>query len=116
MAVIPRLKKTTPSPRKQDRNTYYQDKLYRQIRDWYVKCHPLCELCEREGYINEDGTYNSIVKEGKDVHHKISFCNPNFTEEEKYFYLRDENNLIHLCRWHHNLVHGNIKVNKPLTT
>ena len=101
MPTIPRLrdKKRQQSYRKQQRQSMYSKAEYRKLRDWYYQCHPICEDCQRIG----------LLTEAKDIHHVMSPYDPNISPAESYRRLMDENNLVSLCRYHHNLRHGNCK-------
>ena len=101
MPTIPRLrdKKRPQSYRKRQRQSMYSKAEYRKLRDWYYQCHPICEDCQRIG----------LLTESKDIHHVMSPYDPNISPAESYRRLMDENNLVSLCRYHHNLRHGNCK-------
>ena len=101
MPTIPRLrdKKRPQSYRKRQRQSMYSKSEYRKLRDWYYQCHPICEDCQRIG----------LLTEAKDIHHVMSPYDPNISPAESYRRLMDENNLVSLCRYHHNLRHGNCK-------
>ena len=101
MPTIPRLrdKKRPQSYRKQQRQSMYSKSEYRKLRDWYYQCHPICEDCQRIG----------LLTEAKDIHHVMSPYDPNISPAEFYRRLMDENTLVSLCRYHHNLRHGNCK-------
>ena len=101
MPTIPRLRdvKKPSSYRKQQRQSMYSKSEYRKLRDWYYQCHPICEDCQRIG----------LLTEAKDIHHVMSPYDPNISPAESYRRLMDENNLVSLCRYHHNLRHGNCK-------
>ena len=101
MPTIPRPRdiKRPQSYRKQQRQSMYSKAEYRKLRDWYYQCHPICEDCQRIG----------LLTEAKDIHHVMSPYDPNISPAESYRRLMDENNLVSLCRYHHNLRHGNCK-------
>ena len=101
MPTIPRLrdKKKASSYRKQQRQSMYSKAEYRKLRDWYYQCHPICEDCQRIG----------LLTPSRDIHHVMSPYDPNISPAESYRRLIDENNLVSLCRYHHNLRHGNCK-------
>ena len=101
MPTIPRLrdKKRPQSYRKQQRQSMYSKSEYRKLRDWYYQCHPICEDCQRIG----------LTTPSRDIHHVMSPYDPNISPAESYRRLMDENNLVSLCRYHHNLRHGNCK-------
>lgn len=101
MPTIPRLRdiKKPQSYRKQQRQSMYSKTEYRKLRDWYYQCHPLCEDCQRIG----------LITQARDIHHIMSPYDQNISPAESYRRLMDENNLVALCRYHHNLRHGNCK-------
>ena len=101
MPTIPRLRdiKKAPSYRKQQRQSMYSKAEYRKLRDWYYQCHPICEDCAKLG----------LTTPSRDIHHVMSPYDPNISPAESYRRLMDENNLVSLCRYHHNLRHGNCK-------
>ena len=101
MPTIPRLRdiKKAPSYRKRQRQSMYSKSEYRKLRDWYYQCHPICEDCAKLG----------LTTPSRDIHHVMSPYDPNISPAESYRRLMDENNLVSLCRYHHNLRHGNCK-------
>ena len=101
MPTIPRLrdKKRPQSYRKQQRQSMYSKSEYRKLRDWYYQCHPICQDCAKLG----------LTTPSRDIHHVMSPYDPNISPAESYRRLMDENNLVSLCRYHHNLRHGNCK-------
>ena len=101
MPTIPRLrdKKRPQSYRKRQRQSMYSKSEYRKLRDWYYQCHSICEDCAKLG----------LTTPSKDIHHVMSPYDPNISPAESYRRLIDENNLVSLCRYHHNLRHGNCK-------
>ena len=101
MPTIPRLrdKKRPQSYRKQQRQSMYSKSEYRKLRDWYYQCHPICEDCAKLG----------LTTPSRDIHHVLSPYDTNISPAESYRRLMDENNLVSLCRYHHNLRHGNCK-------
>ena len=101
MPTIPRLRDTKrpQSYRKRQRQSMYSKAEYRKLRDWYYQCHPICEDCQRIG----------LLTEAKDIHQVLSPYDQNISPAESYRRLMDENNLVSLCRYHHNLRHGNCK-------
>ena len=99
MPTIPRLRDIhkPSSYRKRQRQSMYSKAEYRKLRDWYYKCHPICSDCQRIG----------LLTPSRDIHHVLSPYDPNISPAESYRRLMDENNLVALCRYHHNLRHGN---------
>ena len=101
MPTIPRLrdKKRPQSYRKRQRQSMYSKSEYRKLRDGYYQCHPICADCAKLG----------LTTPSADIHHVMSPYDPNISPAESYRRLMDENNLVSLCRYHHNLRHGNCK-------
>lgn len=99
LKTMPYLKKSRSKQikniRKEDRNIIYHSSRWKKLRLDYIKHHPLCEICLNEG----------IIKEGIDVHHKDSFLNYNGSASQQKAY--DWNNLMTLCKYHHQLLHQN---------
>lgn len=75
-------------------STYYNTKQWKYLRNYYIRRHPLCEIC-----LSKD-----IVKPAEEVHHKIPFMTGQ-TEEERWQLLTDEYNLQALCKACHDEVH-----------
>ena len=75
-------------------NKYYSNKYWHELRNNYYMQHPCCECCERQG----------IVTPTEEVHHRKKFA-AGLTEQAKWNLLLNENNLISLCKYHHNLAH-----------
>lgn len=73
---------------------YYNTSRWHNLRDWYIKQHPFCELCESKG----------IVRLAEEVHHKTEFLRGQ-TEEERWKLLTDVDNLQSLCCECHNNIH-----------
>ena len=96
-AVIPRLRDNyKKSDRRKEKQRLYNDTIYRKERDWYMMCHPICQLCEREG----------LITPSKDLHHIMSPHEIGISKEEAYRRLRDEKNFIAVCLYHHLCEHG----------
>ena len=76
---------------------YYNSSIWKSLRDWYYKQHPICEVCEAHGRVNPT----------QHIHHKFPFGNGK-TEELKWALLTDANNLIGLCRKCHYAIHNKI--------
>lgn len=99
---MPYLNKVKHKPKirqykKENRNEIYQSKKWRILRNYYYRLHPLCEICLEAGKVTP----------ADDVHHKDSF--QNYVGDERIEKAFDENNLMSLCRKHHNELHkGNI--------
>lgn len=111
MPTIPTLKKTKkpnnnqPTDMKRLRQKAYQTKEWRDLRDTYIKMHPLCEECIKK----------NIVKPAQDVHHiKSPFSKGNIN----YTLLLDMNNLESVCKVCHAEIHnkqqGNYSVQDAL--
>lgn len=96
-AVIPRLRDSYKrSDRRKEKQKLYNDTIYKKERDWYMMCHPICEVCEREG----------LITPSKDLHHIMSPHEIGISKEEAYRRLRDTNNFIALCQVCHLIQHG----------
>ena len=78
---------------------YYNTKQWKNLRNYYIRRNPLCEICLSKG----------IVKPAEEVHHIRPFM-MGTTDEERYKLLTDEDNLMSLCRECHDEVHR--KLNK----
>lgn len=76
---------------------YYNTKLWRNLRDTYLRDNPLCECC-RDHY--------DKVTPATEVHHKIPFLRGR-TEEERTELLLDDTNLMSVCRECHLEIHNN---------
>ena len=82
------------SDKRKEGHKFYHDIRWRNLRDWYITNHPLCEMCMIEGK----------TKEAKHVHHRIPWERGK-TEEEKYDLLLNPDNLMSLCVFHHQQIH-----------
>ena len=76
---------------------YYGDKRWKQLREWQIRTHPLCQDCLFEG--------RSVPAE--EVHHKIVFSWFT-TEEDRMKALLCPENLICLCKKCHLERHKNL--------
>lgn len=90
--------KQTPYKHDNQSKQYYNNSLWFNLRNYYIKNHPLCEMCMEEG----------VVKEAEDVHHIIPFLTGE-TDEERWKLLLDEDNLKSLCSKHHVEVHNQLR-------
>ena len=96
MPTIKRLeRKRSESDRRKERRKAYNNTYYQKIRGYYMRCHPWCERCLREGKYSP----------ASDCHHVISPFEGNKTHEQKYELLTNANNFIALCRDCHNEIH-----------
>lgn len=75
------------------RQKVYQSNRYRKLRDLKRHTNPTCEICLLLG------KYRAV----EDVHHWLTFCVEDPYVEELRAY--DFNNLVSLCRHHHNSLH-----------
>lgn len=75
--------------------TYYNTTQWHNLRDRFIKVHPFCEECMKNGK----------VKLAEQVHHKIEFLKGK-TDEERWNLLLDEDNLESLCRDCHINIHN----------
>ena len=74
--------------RHKERQALYQSKRWKDLREYMVMTHPLCEDCLEEGRITPT----------EDIHHVLSPFQRGISEEEKAKRAYDENNLVALCR------------------
>jgi len=77
---------------------YYNTKQWRNLRNYYIRRNPLCELCLSKG----------IVKPANEVHHLQPFSTGK-TEDERYSLLTDEHNLMSLCYECHDEIHRQLR-------
>lgn len=77
---------------------YYNTSAWRNLRNYYIKRHPLCEECMKNGK----------VKAAEEVHHIKEFLRGK-TDEERYLLLTDETNLMSVCRKCHMKIHSRRK-------
>ena len=93
--------KPVPYPKEGiDHAKYYNSALWKHLRNSWIKEHPVCEICYRQG----------IIKAAEEVHHIRPFTR-GLTEEERWTLLLDEDNVISLCRHCHEEVHkGNVTI------
>lgn len=80
---------------------YYNSKQWKNLRNYYIRRNPLCEICLSKG----------IVKAAEEVHH-IKFILGGKTEEERWERLTDENNLMSLCISCHHEIHNKRRTHK----
>lgn len=87
------------------RQKAYQSKEWKELRETYIKLHPLCEECIKK----------NIVTPAQDVHHKESPFKNNMIN---HHLLLDFNNLESVCKVCHAEIHnrqqGNITVQDVL--
>lgn len=89
----PKKKRENEGNRK-ERQKIYNTPLWKGMRKTQVQQQPLCQVCEIEGK----------VKLAEDVHHLISFVGK--SEEEKQQLAFNPDNIISVCRKHHNEIHN----------
>lgn len=97
MPTINRKYRYNPRPisdSKTKRVSIYQSKMWKQLRKAYIMNHPLCEICLVKG----------ITTPAEDVHHIDSFMN--YDGEQQIQKAYDYNNLLSLCKTHHQLIHN----------
>ena len=73
---------------------YYNTKQWKNLRNYYIRRNPLCEICLSKG----------IVRPAEEVHHRHPFLLGG-TDEERWQLLTDEDNLQSLCKKCHDEVH-----------
>lgn len=100
MPTIPLLrdykKKRTKTDNRAFRQSIYQDKRWRDLRNQYFQEHPLCENCLEQGKVTA----------GSDIHHIIS-CFQFKDKEIRESYAFDSDNLYTLCKDCHANLHSN---------
>ena len=94
-------KQETINRRNKKWQKYYGDKRWKQLREWQIRTHPLCQDCLFEG--------RSVPAE--EVHHIRPFGDGK-TEEEKIDLLLCPENLICLCKKCHDKRHAILKQQK----
>ncbi len=94
--------KPKPSARRLQRQKMYRLKEWKNLRDYWMQQHPLCQMCQLKG----------IVKEGEHVHHMLSPFEEGISDLEAKLRLLSWQNLMTLCRECHNEMHGNVKKKK----
>lgn len=75
------------------RSEVYNSSTWRKLRLAKQMANPLCEVCEMEN--------KTTLTE--DIHHLVSYTQ--FTGAERDAVAFDYNNLIAVCKYHHNLLH-----------
>lgn len=84
----------------EERKKIYATTKWRKLRLAKLMEQPLCEMCLKEGK----------TKLGEDVHHIISFLSTNDPNKRKQLAF-DYNNLMTICKYHHQLIHNGEKNN-----
>lgn len=79
-------------------NTYYQNRQWKQLRQWKIINNPICENCAHFG----------IITPADEVHH-LKVFGAGTTEDEKYRLLLDPLNLRSLCSHCHDLYHNEMR-------
>lgn len=90
-------KKDTDARRNKKWDRFYQNKTYKKIRDYYMRLHPLCELC----------LFNGRSVPAEHCHHRVPFGSGS-TDEEKMKLLLSPDNLQALCRDCHEKIHAEL--------
>lgn len=80
---------------------YYNTPQWKNLRNSYIREHPLCEVCLMLGKLQ--GEMN--VKDAQEIHHVVPFLSK-VDEEERWDTLLDRDNLIALCTKHHKDIHA----------
>lgn len=78
-----------------ERRKIYNSERWRRLRAMKFAASPLCEMCEME---------NKTVP-AEDIHHIISFMSTT-DPEQRYFLAYNMNNLMSLCKKHHQEIHN----------
>lgn len=84
-----------------DSAEYYNSKYWKELRNRYIRQHPLCKMCAMEG--------RSVPAEH--VHHVVPFMQGK-TKKERWSLLLNYNNLMSLCRECHQKIHREMKHEK----
>lgn len=64
------------------------------MRNWYIRRHPLCEVC----------LANGRTTSAQQVHHKREFLS-GLTEQQRWDLLLNEDNLMSVCKQCHMDIH-----------
>ena len=78
-----------------ERRKIYNSERWRRLRAMKLAISPLCEMCEKDGR----------VVPAEDIHHIVSFMDVT-DPEQRYLLAYDLNNLMSLCKRHHQAVHN----------
>ena len=78
-----------------ERRKIYNSERWRRLRAMKFAISPLCEMCEKDGR----------VVPAEDIHHIVSFMDVT-DPEQRYLLAYDLNNLMSLCKRHHQAVHN----------
>lgn len=96
---MPYLKKNKSVKPKQlkriERQSIYQSKRWKLLRQFYLYLHPLCEVCLSKG----------IIKPAIDVHHRDSYMN--YTGDKRIEVAFNPDNLLAVCKQCHSELHKN---------
>ena len=80
------------------RKKVYDTARWRKLRAWKFALNPLCEMCEKEGKATP----------AEDIHHIVSFTGAESPEKINALAF-DIDNLMSLCKRHHQLMHNGKK-------
>lgn len=75
---------------------YYNSTGWHILRNYHIKQHPLCEECLKLG----------ITRQAEEVHHITPFL-LGITDADRWHLLLDGENLMSLCKEHHDAKHRN---------
>lgn len=78
-----------------ERRAVYNSERWKRLRAWKFANDPLCEMCLQEGK----------VVPAEDIHHVVSFMSTD-NPEQRIFLAYDYDNLMSLCKEHHQEVHN----------
>lgn len=107
---LPKRKTRLVSPYKKDdiSQSYYNTPQWKNLRNSYIREHPLCEVCLMLGILG--GEMN--IRAAEEIHHVTPFLTRKDDKGRRELLL-DPNNLIALCRKHHRDIHAH-RVDLPL--
>ena len=98
----PKTKRDYNSPRRKERQKFYNTGKWKALRLQKMQDQPICENCY----------YNGCVVPAEDIHHIESPFKKGYTRIRKNELMFDYNNLMSLCKRCHSEYHSNkIKLN-----
>lgn len=101
----PRKPKPHGTGNREDVRTAYNR--YKKNRLIYLARQPLCELCLDPKIVNENGKVGTCVTRATQVHHKHPISKGK-NLQECVSLAKDLENMMSLCDFHHEYVHGRV--------